>query len=167
MLRDVICVKLSTIFTIKAARATKLSADPPARSASPWQLPSVTTNHGSTMKNTATGLNRIVRAAGFSYEGFVSAIRTEAAFRQELIIAAIAIPVGMWLADNGVERALLLGSVVLILVIELLNSAVEAVVDRVGEDYHPLSKKAKDIGSAAVFLGFGNALMIWVLVLTG
>ncbi len=119
------------------------------------------------MKNTATGLDRIVRAAGFSYQGFVSAISTEAAFRQELVIAAVTIPLGLWLGDSGVERALLLGSIVLILIIELLNSAVESVVDRVGDEYHELSKKAKDIGSAAVFLGFANALMIWLLVLTG
>ena len=119
------------------------------------------------MKNTATGFDRIVRAAGFSYEGFVSAIRTEAAFRQELMLAVVLIPLGLWLGDSGLERAMLVGCIVLILIVELLNSAVESVVDRVGDEYHELSKKAKDIGSAAVFLSFGNALLIWILVLAG
>lgn len=118
------------------------------------------------MKNTATGVNRIVRAAGYSFEGFASAVRTEAAFRQELLLAAVLIPLGLWLGDNGVERALLLGCTLLVLIVELLNSAIESVVDRIGEDFHALAKKAKDIGSAAVFLSFANALIVWVLVLS-
>lgn len=118
------------------------------------------------MKNTATGLNRIVRAVGFSLEGLASAMRTEAAFRQELWLAAALIPLGLWLGDSGVERALLIGATLLILIVELLNSAVESVVDRIGSEFHELAKKAKDIGSAAVFLSFANALIIWALVLS-
>jgi diacylglycerol kinase (ATP) len=112
-----------------------------------------------------TGLVRLVRAFGNSAKGFAGAWREEAAFRQELALAALVVPLGLWLGRSGVERALLVAPMLLILVVELLNSAVEATVDRVGLERHPLSGLAKDIGSAAVMLSFGLLIMVWLLVL--
>jgi len=112
-----------------------------------------------------TGLRRIIKAAGYSWAGFKAAFKHEAAFRQELALCLILIPVGLWLGQNGVERALLIGSLLLVLIIELINSAIEAVVDRFGGEQHELSGRAKDIGSAAVFVALLNAALIWVLIL--
>jgi len=98
-------------------------------------------------------------------QGFRACFRHEAAFRQEVLAAALLLPMGLWLGDNGVERALLLGSWILVMVIELLNSAVEAVVDRFGAEHHELSGRAKDMGSAAVFLSIALAALVWALVL--
>jgi diacylglycerol kinase (ATP) len=92
-------------------------------------------------------------------------VRHEDAFRQELIMAAVLVPVGIWLGRDGLERALLVGAVLLVLVVELLNSAVEATVDRISFDNHRLAKRAKDIGSAAVMLSIGTAASVWLLVL--
>jgi diacylglycerol kinase (ATP) len=113
-----------------------------------------------------TGLRRLINAAGYSFAGLAAAARHEDAFRQELILAAVMVPLGLWLGRTGVERALLVGSVLLILIVELLNSAVEATVDRVSLDEHSLAKRAKDFGSAAVMLALVNAAVIWLLVLT-
>jgi diacylglycerol kinase (ATP) len=112
-----------------------------------------------------TGLRRILSATRNSLEGFVAAVRHEDAFRQELIMAALLVPVGIWLGRDGLERALLVGAVLLVLVVELLNSAVEATVDRISFDNHRLAKRAKDIGSAAVMLSIGTAASVWLLVL--
>jgi diacylglycerol kinase (ATP) len=112
-----------------------------------------------------TGLKRILSATRNSLEGFVAAVRHEDAFRQELIMAAVLVPVGIWLGRDGLERALLVGAVLLVLVVELLNSAVEATVDRISFDNHRLAKRAKDIGSAAVMLSIGTAASVWLLVL--
>jgi len=112
-----------------------------------------------------TGLRRILSATRNSLEGFVAAVRHEDAFRQELIMAAVLVPVGLWLGNNGFERALLVASVLLVLVVELLNSAVEATVDRISFDNHRLAKRAKDIGSAAVMLAIATAASVWLLVL--
>jgi diacylglycerol kinase (ATP) len=112
-----------------------------------------------------TGLRRILSATRNSLEGFVAAVRHEDAFRQELIMAAVLVPVGIWLGKDGLERALLVASVLLILVVELLNSAVEATVDRISFDNHRLAKRAKDIGSAAVMLSICTAAVVWLLVL--
>jgi diacylglycerol kinase (ATP) len=112
-----------------------------------------------------TGLRRILSATRNSLEGFVAAVRHEDAFRQELIMAAVLVPVGLWLGNNGFERALLVASVLLVLVVELLNSAVEATVDRISFDNHRLAKRAKDIGSAAVMLAIATAAIVWLLVL--
>jgi diacylglycerol kinase (ATP) len=92
-------------------------------------------------------------------------VRHEAAFRQELLLAAVLVPVGIWLGEDGVERALLAGSVLLVLVVELLNSAVEATVDRASPEDHPLAKRAKDLGSAAVMVALAAAALVWLLVL--
>ncbi|MDO8960095.1 MAG: diacylglycerol kinase [Rhodocyclaceae bacterium] len=112
-----------------------------------------------------TGAGRLWNAFFYSCQGLAAAWRHEAAFRQEVLLAAVAVPLGLWLGADGVERALLVGSIFLILIVELLNSAVEAVVDRVSTEHHALSKRAKDIGSAAVLLALVNALVVWVCLL--
>lgn len=112
-----------------------------------------------------TGITRVIKAAGYSWAGLKAAFKHEAAFRQELALCLILIPAAFWLGQSGIERALLIGSLLLILIVELLNSAIEAVVDRFGGEQHELSGRAKDIGSAAVFVALLNAAVIWVLVL--
>jgi diacylglycerol kinase (ATP) len=111
------------------------------------------------------GVRRLLRAFGASLDGLAAAIRGEAAFRQELLIAIVAIPAGLWLGRTGVERALLVGPVLLVLIIELVNSAIEAAIDRISLDRHPLSGLAKDLGSAAVLASFLLLGVIWALVL--
>jgi diacylglycerol kinase (ATP) len=113
------------------------------------------------------GLARVLRALGSSVRGLGGAFRDEAAFRQELVFAALVIPLGLWLGHSGVERALLISPVILILVVELLNSAIEATVDRIGLERHVLAGLAKDIGSAAVFMSFVLLTVMWLLVLLG
>ena len=113
-----------------------------------------------------TGLTRVIRAFGYSFQGFRHAWREEAAFRQESILSAVLIPLGVYLGRSGVERALLVCPVLLILVVEILNSAVEAVVDRSGTERHPLAGMAKDMGSAAVMLSFILLGTVWLLVLS-
>jgi diacylglycerol kinase (ATP) len=112
-----------------------------------------------------TGLRRLLNAAAYSIAGFSAAARHEDAFRQELLLAAVLVPLALWFGANGVERAVLVGSVLLVLVVELLNSAIEATVDRVSLDDHRLAKRAKDIGSAAVMLSLVNVAVVWLLVL--
>jgi diacylglycerol kinase (ATP) len=112
-----------------------------------------------------TGLRRLVNATGYSIAGLAAAARHENAFRQELSLAAVLVPAGIWLGGGGVERALLVGSVLFVLVVELVNSAVEATVDRVSLDDHNLAKRAKDLGSAAVMLSLLNVWVVWLLVL--
>jgi diacylglycerol kinase (ATP) len=111
-----------------------------------------------------TGLRRIVNATFFSFAGIKAAWQNEAAFRQECLLSAILIPAGVWLGQNAVERSLLIGSCLLVLIVELLNTAVEVVVDRVGTDHHRLSGQAKDLGSAAVFMSLVLTLVIWGLI---
>jgi len=111
------------------------------------------------------GLTRIVKAAGYSWAGLRAAFKHEAAFRQELLLVVLALPLALWLGDNGVERALLVGSLMLILIVELLNSGIEAAIDRFGGELHKLSARAKDMGSAAVLFSLINAALVWLLVL--
>jgi len=113
-----------------------------------------------------TGITRVIRAFGYSFQGFRHAWREEAAFRQEALLSVLLIPIGLYLGRSGVERALLVSPVLLILVIEILNSAVEAVVDRSGTERHPLAGMAKDMGSAAVMLSFILLGTVWFLVLS-
>ncbi|MEK7191585.1 MAG: diacylglycerol kinase [Pseudomonadota bacterium] len=110
-------------------------------------------------------IGRIVRAAGYSLAGLHAALRKEAAFRQETVLFALLAPLGVWLGRTGIERALLIGSLMLVLIVELLNSAIEATVDRIGHKHHKLSGRAKDMGSAAVTLGIALAMLVWALVL--
>ena len=114
-----------------------------------------------------TGLSRILHAARHSADGFAEAWRNEAAFRQELLLAAVLIPLAFVLDAPGIGKALMIGSVVLVLIVELLNSAVEAAIDRISFERHPLAKRAKDIGSAAVLLSLVNVAIVWGLVLFG
>jgi diacylglycerol kinase (ATP) len=105
------------------------------------------------------------RAFGASMKGLAGAYREEAAFRQELALAVVVIPLGVWLGHNGIERALLIAPMFLVLVVELLNSAIEATVDRIGLERHTLSGLAKDIGSAAVLMSLALVAVVWLLVL--
>ena len=111
------------------------------------------------------GIKRLVNAAIYSWHGLISAFQLEAAFRQELALFVILAPLGVWLGHTGVERALLIGCLMLVLIVELLNSAVEAAIDRFGGEQHELSRRAKDIGSAAVMLSLINVIVVWALVL--
>lgn len=112
-----------------------------------------------------TGLRRLINAAGYSAAGLRAAFRHEDAFRQEVVAAAVLIPLALWLGHSGSERALLCFSVLAVLIVELVNSAIEATVDRISLENHQLAKRAKDIGSAAVMVALFNALLVWVLVL--
>lgn len=111
------------------------------------------------------GLRRLINALGYSRDGLLAAWRNEAAFRQEIRLAAVAVPLAILLGKTGVERALMLGSIVLILIVEILNSAVEAVVDKASPEKSELAKRAKDMGSAAVLLSLLNAAAVWACVL--
>jgi len=113
------------------------------------------------------GMTRVLRALGASLRGLAGAFRDEAAFRQELAFAAVVIPLALWLGHSGVERALLIAPVLLILIVELGNSAIEATVDRIGFERHALAGLAKDIGSAAVLMSFVLLTAVWLLVLLG
>jgi len=112
-----------------------------------------------------SGLERIIRATGYSMRGLVAAYTGEKAFRQECWLAAVLLPASLWVGTTWIETALLAGAVMLLLIVELLNSSVEAVVDRVSYELHPLSKRAKDIASAAVFLAVSTCAAIWLAAL--
>jgi diacylglycerol kinase (ATP) len=112
-----------------------------------------------------TGFTRIVRATRYSWQGLRAAYRHEEAFRQESWLCVLLVPLGLYLGDGGVEKALLVGSVLLLPLVEILNSALEAVVDRIGEQHHELSGRAKDMGSAAVGLAILLTASTWLLVL--
>lgn len=113
-----------------------------------------------------TGLKRVWNALFYSMAGFRAAFKHEDAFRQEVILACILIPAVFFLSAEAVARALMIGSVLLVLLVELLNSAIEATVDRISLENHQLAKRAKDIGSAAVFVSLANVVVIWSLILT-
>lgn len=114
-----------------------------------------------------TGVRRVMNAFHYSMAGLRAAFSYEDAFRQEACLAVVMIPAALLLPVDGLGRALMIASVLLVLIVELLNSAIEAVVDRVSLDHHHLSKRAKDIGSAAVFLALLNVLVVWACVLLG
>lgn len=111
------------------------------------------------------GVARIWKACSYSWHGLAAALRVEAAFRQLALLALVLIPLAVFLPFDRLERALLIGSVLLSLIIELLNSAIEAAVDRISYEEHPLSKQAKDMGSAAQMLGLVNIVVVWGLIL--
>lgn len=116
-------------------------------------------------KTGATGITRIINAAGYSWLGLKAAYKHEAAFRQEFWLAVVAIPAALYLGESTLDKCLLIASIFLILLVEILNSAIEAVVDRFGDEHHELSGRAKDMGSAAVLLAFITAGIIWFGVL--
>ena len=111
-----------------------------------------------------TGIRRIINATFFSFAGFRAAWRDEAAFRQELMLCVVLVPAAFWLGRTAVERSLLVGTCLLVLIVELLNTGIENVVDRFGAERHPLSGQAKDMGSAAVFTSLVLTLVIWSLI---
>jgi diacylglycerol kinase (ATP) len=119
-----------------------------------------------TDRNKPTGISRLLRSFGYSFQGFRLAWREEAAFRQEIALSVVVIPGGLFFGNSGIERALLIMPMLLILVVEFLNSAVEAVVDRSGTERHPLAGMAKDMGSAAVLLSFILLGTVWLLILS-
>ncbi len=111
-----------------------------------------------------TGITRVWKATIYSIQGLKAAWRHESAFRQELVIGLVLLPVSFWVAKSWVEVAVLMGVCFLVLIVELLNSAVEAVVDRVGHEHHDLAGQAKDMGSAAVMLSLIMAVGTWLLI---
>lgn len=112
-----------------------------------------------------TGLRRLWNAFGYSLAGFRAAYKHEDAFRQEIHLAVVLIPLALWLPATHIGKALMIGSVLLVIIVELLNSAIEATVDRISLENHDLAKRAKDIGSAAVLVSLINVAIIWALVL--
>ena len=112
-----------------------------------------------------TGLRRVWNAFFYSMAGLHAAYKNEDAFRQEVWLALILIPLALWLPVTGLGKALMIGAVFLVLIVELLNSAIEATVDRISIEHHALAKRAKDIGSAAVFVALVNVAIVWTLVL--
>ena len=116
-------------------------------------------------KKSGGGVGRIIRAFTWSMAGIRQAFTHEAAFRQECLLCVILAPLGLWLGRTGTDKALLVGSLLIVLIVELLNSGLEATVDRISEEQHQLAGRAKDMGSAAVFLSLVNVAVIWLLVL--
>lgn len=133
-------------------RITRLATDP------------IPMNEAESPHKGITGLRRMVRALGNSLAGLGIAYRVESAFRQELIMALILIPISLIVPVSAVERVLLIGSVLLVLVVELLNSSVEAAIDRISFDQHRLSKRAKDLGSAAVLIALIIMILTWLFI---
>lgn len=119
------------------------------------------------MKPGKTGLARIADATRYSIAGLSAAFRHEAAFRQELFLCLLLIPVALWSGNTATEKAIMILVVLLVPVFELLNSAIEAVVDRIGSEHHPLAGRAKDIGSAVVFVSLLNVGIVWAVILLG
>lgn len=114
-----------------------------------------------------TGFSRLINAFGYSLEGFKAAFKHEDAFRQEVFLTVVLIPLACYLGKSRIERALMIASVLLVLIVELLNSAIEAAVDHTSTEHHALAKRAKDIGSAAVFLSLSIVAVVWGFVLLG
>jgi diacylglycerol kinase (ATP) len=112
-----------------------------------------------------TGLRRLVNAFGYSIAGTLAAFKHEDAFRQEVILAAILTPIAIFYGETPIDQALMISSLLLVIIVELLNSSIEATVDRISVKHHKLAKRAKDIGSAAVFFSLINAAVIWFLIL--
>ncbi|MCL4315951.1 MAG: diacylglycerol kinase [Gammaproteobacteria bacterium] len=109
-------------------------------------------------------IQRLIRAGGYSLAGLKATYQNEAAFRLETGLFVLLVPLGLWLGDSALERSLLVGSLFLVLIVEIINSSIEAAIDRIGTEHHTLSGRAKDMGSAAVFLALINALLIWVMI---
>lgn len=114
-----------------------------------------------------TGLTRLIKATGFSMRGLYAAFKYESAFRQELLLCIVMFPLVFWVGSNAVEWAILIATLFIVLIVELCNSAVEAVVDRVSNEHHELSGRAKDIGSAAVFVSLANVFVVWTIIFFG
>lgn len=111
------------------------------------------------------GIPRLMAAARYSLAGLRAAFASEEAFRLEVLVLVVGAPLALWLGESAVEKVLLIGSLLLLMIVELLNTAVEVLVNRIGSGYHELSGKAKDIGSAAVFVAMVMVAMVWVILL--
>ena len=111
------------------------------------------------------GLTRLFNALGYSRDGLVAAWKHEAAFREEVLLLLVAVPLALYFGQDGMARALLIGSILLVLIVEILNSGLEAIVDKASPEKHELAKRAKDMGSAAVLLALVNAAVVWACVL--
>lgn len=125
-------------------------------------------NEGQVLSNDLKGKKGLVRlwnALGYSREGLQATWEHEAAFREEVLLALVLVPLGLYLGHSGVEKALLVGSVLLVLIVEILNSALESIVDRVSLERHPLAKRTKDQGSAAVLLALAVTALVWGCIL--
>lgn len=116
------------------------------------------------MSNTVRGLPRIRKAFGYSMKGLAAAWRHEEAFRQEVVLALVLVPLSFWLGRGPLDYALLLSTLAVVLIAELFNSAIEALTDRVGTEHHELSGRAKDVGSAAVFVALVLVVVVWSLI---
>jgi diacylglycerol kinase (ATP) len=114
-----------------------------------------------------TGLRRLLNAFGYSMAGIKAAYQNEDAFRQEVLMAIVLIPLALYLGKTGFESAVMIASVLLVIIVELLNSSIEATVDRISLENHDLAKRAKDIGSAAVLLSLVNLAVVWGLLIFG
>ncbi len=114
-----------------------------------------------------TGIRRLIKAAQFSLQGLKAAWANEEAFRIEVVLTAILTPAAFWVGNTAFERALLIFSLSIVLIVELMNSAIEAIVDRVGLEHHELSGRAKDIGSAAVFIAVIANTTVWLIIFLG
>jgi diacylglycerol kinase (ATP) len=114
-----------------------------------------------------TGLRRLLNAFGYSMAGIKAAYKNEDAFRQEVLMAIVLIPLAIYLGETGLEKAIMIASVLLVIIVELLNSSIEATVDRISLENHNLAKRAKDIGSAAVLLSLVNMAVVWGLLIFG
>lgn len=113
------------------------------------------------------GITRWVKALGFTWLGLKAAYKHEEAFRQEVFLLLVSVPLAFWIGDTGLEKGALIASVLILLIVELLNSAIEAVVDRFGGEMHELSGRAKDMGSAAVFIAMINTAIVWLFIILG
>ncbi len=111
------------------------------------------------------GMKRLLSAGGYAVEGLMDAFKTEEAFRQEVLLACVLIPASFFITASVAEHALLVASVLFVLFVELLNTAVETVVERISDEIHPLSKRAKDLGSAAVLISFINLIAVWAIII--
>lgn len=114
-----------------------------------------------------TGLTRIIKAFGYSMKGFRAAWKHESAFRQETMLAIVMLPLAVWLGQSAVQVSLLISTVLLVVIVELINSGIEAVVDRIGDEPHKLSGRAKDLGSAAVFVALMLVIAVWTMIAVG
>ncbi|MDO9051196.1 MAG: diacylglycerol kinase [Methylotenera sp.] len=131
------------------------------------QSPPASKHTGTSPFKGKTGIRRLINAFGYSIEGFKAAFVHEDAFRQEVFLAVVLIPLAIYLGNSPIEQALMIASVLLVLIVELLNSAIEAAVDHTSTEHHALAKQAKDIGSAAVFIALLILAAVWGLILLG
>lgn len=118
------------------------------------------------MNKNSDFFTRIPKAIGYSLEGLKASWQTEASFRQEVLMLIVLLPLALWLGDNGIERALLIGCLLIVLITELLNSSLETIANNISQEWHPVVKRVKDIASAAVFVSFILSIITWILILS-